>query len=136
MFINIFFFLLFFFSVQSWGFKSRNTHSVPSSTSQMCDSSYLNHEFSVFRLFQILLVLSLLIYLLLQHSSFHNHHVFSYLLLLSLNCLSHFLNYYTSQTSQLLWGLIILPTSIFYGQKTPQDCIFGPNTNLYCLCLG
>lgn len=90
MFIHIFFFLLFFFSAQSWGFKSRNTHSVSSSTNQMCDSSYLNHQFSVLWLFQILLVLSLLIYLLLQHSFFPNHHLFSYLLLLSLNRLSHF----------------------------------------------
>lgn len=94
----------------------------------------LSHQLSMFWLFQILLVLhSLSTNLFLQHSFFPNHLLFSYLLFLFLSLLSHFLNYHTSQASQLPWGLIILPPFISYGQKTRQDYTSGPNPNLYCL---
>lgn len=111
---------------------------VPSSTNQICDFSYFNSL-----VLSILVVSNSVLSLSLSQFTFFFQHSFSSPIIFfspiscsSFSPQSHFLNYYTSWAPQLPWGLIILPSSIPCGQKTLQDCIFGPNPNLYCLDLG
>lgn len=97
----------------------------------------LIHQFSVFSLFQILFSPSPSPSPpAFSFTYFPPHRLLSSYLCSSFSLRSHFLNYYTSQAPQLPRGLIIPLSSIPCGWKTLQDCIFGPNPNLYCLYLG
>lgn len=107
---------------------------VPSSTNQRCNSLYFKSP-----VLSVLVVLSsvnsLLSLNLPSSPTTHFFHIFCFpISCSSLSLLSPCLNYCTFQTSQPPWGLLIHPSSISHGRKKSQDCIFGLNPNLYCVC--